>query len=229
VLTWLYMRQSKTGSAKDLLSRLGRGEIELTHEAFHTLQPWRAASHLRELLMNCGILPKIDKQICSLERWLLGHLAAIPDAEHARIIKRYATWEVLPRMRERAERKPITAASRSFSGSQVKTATAFLAWLAEHGLTLDQCRQAEIDRWHAEHNIHDRNALRSFLLWCAASRRTRRFELPTPTIHQASPLTQQQRISILGRLLTCEDIPLRTRVAGSIVLLYAQPMTRVVH
>ncbi|GAA2062964.1 hypothetical protein GCM10009839_87760 [Catenulispora yoronensis] len=101
------------------------------------------------------------------------------------------------------------------------------AWLTEHGLTLDQCRQAEIDRWHAEHHIHDRRALRSFLLWCAASRRTRRFELPTAVI-QASPLGQQQRLSILGQLLTSEDKALRTRVAGSIVLLYAQPLTRVV-
>lgn len=178
--------------------------------------------------MNCGALPKIDKQICSFERWLIGHLAAIGDPEHARIIKRYATWEVLPRMRERAEHKPIIPASRSFSGSQVKTATGFLTWLTEHGLTLDQCRQAEIDRWHAEHHAHDHRALRSFLLWCAASHRTRRFELPTAVIPKASPLGQHQRLNILGRLLTSEDTPLRTRVAGSIVLLYAQPLTRVV-
>jgi len=45
---------------------------------------------MRELLMDCGILPKVDEQICSLERWLLGHLAAIPDHNHARIIKRFA-------------------------------------------------------------------------------------------------------------------------------------------
>jgi hypothetical protein len=186
VLTWLYMRRGKTGSAEDLLHRLGAGEIELTHEAFHTLQPWRAAAHLRELLMNCGILPKIDKQVCSLERWLIGHLAAIPDPEHARIVKRYAAWEVLPRMRERGERKPITPASRSFSGGQIKHATAFLAWLADRGLTLGRCRQAEIDLWHAEHNVHARNALRSFLLWCAATRSTRRFQLPTMEIPQAS-------------------------------------------
>lgn len=228
VLTWLYMRPGKTGAAEDLLRRLGTGQIALTHEAFHALQPWRAAAHMRELLMNCGVLPKIDKQICSFERWLIGHLAAIGDPKHARIIKRYATWEVLPRMRERAEHKPITPASRSFSGSQVKTATGFLTWLAEHGLTLDQCSQAEIDRWHAEHHAHARSSLRSFLTWCAANRRTRRFELPAAVIPKASPLSQQQRLSILGRLLTSEDIPLRTRVAGSIVLLYAQPLTRVV-
>lgn len=68
------MRKGKTGSASDLLQRLGRGEIELNHEAFHTLQPWRAAAHLRELLMACGILPTIDKQLCLFEGWLTGRL-----------------------------------------------------------------------------------------------------------------------------------------------------------
>src|SRR5450759_3357419 len=74
-LTWLYARKGRTGSADDLLRRLGRGEIALTHEAFHTLQPWRAAAHLRDLLMSCGVLPTVDKQICSFERWLVSHLA----------------------------------------------------------------------------------------------------------------------------------------------------------
>jgi hypothetical protein len=58
---------------------LGRGEIALTHEAFHDLQPWRAAAHLRELLMACGVLPALDKQICSFERRLAGHLVGIAD------------------------------------------------------------------------------------------------------------------------------------------------------
>jgi hypothetical protein len=54
---------------------------------------------------------------------------------------------------------------------------------------------------------------------------------PLPAADHGDPagqLSPQQRLGILGRLLTIEDIPLRTRVAGSIVLLYAQPLTRVV-
>ncbi len=64
-LTWLYTRKGRIDSPSTcyggfpeyLLRRLGRGGIELTHEAFHALQPWRAADHLRELLMICGVLP----------------------------------------------------------------------------------------------------------------------------------------------------------------------------
>ncbi|MFH8642305.1 hypothetical protein [Streptomyces goshikiensis] len=227
-LTWLYTRKGQAGSPEHLLRRLGRGEIELTHEAFHPLQPWRAASHLRELLMACGVLPAIDKQICSFERWLVGHLSDITDPEHAQLVRRFATWEVLPKLRTRAEKKPLTPASRRYAGDQVKQATAFLGWLSEHDLTLSACRQTDIDTWHVEHNGHGRNTIRPFLLWCTASKLTRRFRLPAAVIRQASPLPHNERVDLLGRILTDHDLPLRPRVAAAIVLLYAQPLSRVV-
>lgn len=227
-LTWLAMGKGRTGSADDPLRRLGRGEIELTHEAFHPLQPWRTAAHLRELLMACGVLPTVDKQICSFERWMVGHLADIADPNHAQLIRRFATWEVLPKLRTRAEKKPITPAGRCYVGDQIKYATAFLQWLSGHSLTLSTCRQADIDAWHAEHNEHRRKTIRAFLLWCMDGKLTRRFRLPTAVIRQATPLSQHERVDLLGRLLTDHDLQLRTRVAAAIVLLYAQPLSRVV-
>jgi len=227
-LTWLYARKGRTGSADDLLRRRGRGEIALTHEAFHTLQPWRAAAHLRDLLMSCGVLPTVDKQICSFERWLVSHLADITDPDHVQLVRRFATWEVLPHLRTRAEKKPITPAGRRHAGEQVKHAAAFLRWLSERGLVLSTCRQADIDAWHIEHNEHGRDTLRAFLLWCMANKLTRRFRLPAAVIRQATSLPQPERVGLLGRLLTGHDLPLRPRVAAAIVLLYAQPLSRVV-
>lgn len=195
-LTWLYARKGHAGSADDLLRRLGRGEIALTHEAFHTLQPWRAAAHLRDLLMSCGVLPTVDKQICSFERWLVGHLADISDPDHVQLVRRFATWEVLPRLRTRAEKKPITPASRRHAGDQVKHAAAFLRWLCERGLILSTCRQADIDAWHIEHNEHGRNTVRAFLLWCMANKLTRRFRLPAAVVRQATSLPQSERLDL---------------------------------
>ncbi|MEU1217364.1 hypothetical protein ABZ424_34305 [Streptomyces sp. NPDC005790] len=227
-LAWLNRNKGKPGSTADLLRRLGQGDIELTHEAFHHLQPWRAAAHLRELLMNCGILPAIDKRICSFERWLIEHLASIPDPDHAQIIRRYATWEVLPRLRTRAEKKSVTPAARRRVADQVKQATAFLDWLVDRGHTLATCGQNGIDAWHAEQNQHARNTIRNFLLWCSASKLTRLFRLPPVQISRATPMPQAERLELIGRLLTDPNLPLRVRVAGSIVLLYAQPLSRVV-
>lgn len=214
--------------ASDLLRRLGRGEIVLTHEAFHGLQPWRAAAHLRELLMACGVLPALDKQICSFERWLAGHLAGIADPQHVQVVHRFATWKVLPRLRAGAEAGPLTPSARSYAGNQVKHATAFLHWLDEHDLTLSTCRQGDIDAWHAGHHEYARQAVRAFLLWCMASKLTRRLRLPTAATRHAAPLPEDQRVALLGRVLTGHDLPLRSRVAAAIVLLYAQPVSHIV-
>jgi hypothetical protein len=228
ILSWLYTRKGKTTSPETLLRQLGRGEIELTHEAFHALQPWRAAAHLRELLMACGVLPSVDKQICLFERWLLAHLDTIGDRDHRQLIQRFATWEVLPRLRARAANKPITPASRYFAGDQIKQATAFLCWLAHRHHSPRTCNQADIDTWYANHREHDRLRLRGFLLWSMATKLTRPLRLPAPVIVRNAPLPHRERMTLLGQLLNGHSLPLRPRVAAVLVLLYAQPLSRIV-
>lgn len=178
--------------------------------------------------MACGMLPAIDKQIWLLERWLVGHLGGIADPGHAQLVRRFATWEVLPRLRAGAEKRPVTPAARRHAGDQVKHATAFLRWLSEHDLALSACRQGDIDAWHVEHNEHDRNTIRAFLAWCAANKLTRRFRLPARVTRQATPLAHRERLDLLARVLNDHGLPLRARVAAAIVLLYAQPLSRVV-
>ena len=227
-LTWLYPRQGRSGSADDLLRRLGRGEIQLTHEAFNGLQPWRAASHLRDLLMVCGVLPAVDKQLCAFERWLGIHLATVTDSGHAQVIRRFATWEVLPRLRARAEKKPLSTGARGYAVGQVLRATEFLQWLSGRGLTLSGCRQADIDAWHARSSENHRSAVRPFLQWCMANKLTGRFRLPQAVTGHSAPMPDHERIEHLGRVLADGALPLRTRAAAAIVLLYAQPASRIV-
>ena len=91
---WLDGHSASPGSAANLLRGLGSGEIELTHEAFHRRQPWRAAAHLRDLVMTCGLLPFVDKQVGLFERWLGEQLAGITKPDHAQLVRRFATWDV---------------------------------------------------------------------------------------------------------------------------------------
>lgn len=227
-LTWLNARKGDDDSTVNLLRGLARGDIAPTHEALNTVTPPQAAEHLRDLLMTCGVLPAVDKRLCALERWLIGHLADIQDPEHAQLVRRFATWEVLPRLRARAALRPVTPAGRSHAGGQIKHATAFLGWLAGRGLELSTCRQADIDTWHVQHNAHSRNTVRAFLQWCMTTKLTNHFRLPPATVRQAAPLPQTERVHLLGRLLTDDGLPLRTRVTAAIVLLYAQPLSRIV-
>ncbi|MFI2765134.1 hypothetical protein ACH5A3_40965 [Streptomyces echinatus] len=47
-------------------------------------------------------------------------------------------------------------------------------------------------------------------------------------ISRRPELSEDERLAALGRLLTDADTPMRLRVAGLIILLYAQPLTRIV-
>ena len=175
-LTGFAWLTSRHRAPADFLRGLARGEIPLTHEAFRTLQPWRAAAHLRELLMACRLLPAVDKQILLFERWLHQHLADVADPDHAQLL---------------------------------------------------HCTQADVEAWAVEHNVSDRVNVRAFLQWSAANRLSRRFELPAARGPGGKPLPERDRTALLGRLLTDDRAPLRTRVAAAILLLYAQPVSRI--
>ncbi|MET7389851.1 hypothetical protein ACFYPT_35900 [Streptomyces sp. NPDC005529] len=228
-LAWLEMRRGQPGNASQLLRRLGLGKIPLTHDAFHELQPWRAAAHLEELLMASEVLPAVDKYICSFQRWLPGHLASIADPEHVKTIKLFATWHVLPRLRERAGRSHITPSVRRFAAEQIKHATTFLRWLSTRDRSFPSCAQLDIDAWFAENTEHGRTCLRGFLNWARLSGRCpRSLSIPTMKVSRRPALSEDQRLAALGQLLTDTDTPMRLRVAGVIVILYAQPLTRIV-
>ncbi|MGW3659144.1 hypothetical protein ACWD6R_27245 [Streptomyces sp. NPDC005151] len=228
-LAWLEMRRNQPGNASEMLRRLGLGQIPLTHDAFHELQPWRAAAHLEELLMASAVLPAVDKYLCSFDRWLPGHLADISDPEHSKTIRLFATWHVLPRLRARAARSHITPSVRRFAAEQIKYATTFLQWLGKRDRTLASCGQIDIDAWYAENTEHGRTCLRAFLNWAMQSLQCRcSLSIPVMNVSRRAALSEDERLDALGRLLTDAEIPMRLRVAGVIVLLYAQPLTRIV-
>ncbi|WBB58893.1 hypothetical protein O7599_25225 [Streptomyces sp. WMMC500] len=69
----------------------------------------------------------------------------------------------------------------------------------------------------------------SFLRWCMKTNRMPRLTLPPQVIKQdQGPLHQHRRLAILRRVLKDDSLPLRARVAAALVLLYAQPVTRIV-
>ncbi|MEV0621804.1 hypothetical protein AB0I81_51360 [Nonomuraea sp. NPDC050404] len=228
-LAWLAMRRNHPGNAAALLQRLAFGQIPLTHDAFHELQPWRTAAHLEELLMASGALPAVDKYICSFQRWLPGYLASVDNTVHVKTIRLFATWHVLPALRARAERSNITPSVRRNAAEQITYATTFLTWIDKRGRRLGSCRQSDIDAWYAENTEHARTRLRAFLTWAMQSRQCpRSLSPPAMKISRRAPLTEEERLAALRRLLIDTHVPQRLRVAGIIVLLYAQPLTRVV-
>jgi hypothetical protein len=84
-LTWL-----RNPPVPELLKDLATGRVALTHEALHTVESWRTAAYLRDLLMTCGVLPTVDKQLLHYETWLHRRLTELADNPHTRLLRQFA-------------------------------------------------------------------------------------------------------------------------------------------
>jgi hypothetical protein len=208
------------------LRALARGEVPLTHDGLSTLSPWRSVAYLRDLLMQVGVLPHVDRHLVLFQRWLTDWLPTIDD-QHRKLVERFVTWHVLRKLRDTAARRPIGTHRQSMARDTLVQAAAFLAWLASRGRTVSCCTQADLDAWFAEGRVARRPA-QSFLRWCMDNRRMPRLTIPVQRTENPAPITRQHRITLIRQILTGSDLPLVDRVVALLVLLYAQPVSRLV-
>lgn len=221
-LKWL-----RSTVVRGLLADLAAGRVPITHDALQELPNQRAVAYLRDLLMSCGVLPTVDKQLLHAEALLHRKLTELADSPHFRMLRQFTLWHQLPRLRRRARRGPVVDAGRYYLGA-VEEAARFLAWLDERGTQLGECAQADVDLWHAQALAHRRQLARPFLIWAKSTGRMPKHDIPTTTAGAGKPLTQTRRLALLRRALTDPRPPLRSRVAAALMLLYGQPVARLV-
>jgi hypothetical protein len=210
--------------ARDYLRGLAHGDIPLSHEALLDLPSWRTAAHLCDLLMAAGALVAVDRQILLFERWYRSEVKALADPQHAQALRQFTTWRLLPRMRARAANQFLTSGTRNAAAHEFSKARQYLVWLAGRGRCLQDSTQADIDAWYA--TATDPDATRTFLKWAIASRAMPRLDVPARRHAERAPISQHRRLALIHRFLTDKRIELRTRVAGCLLLLYAQPVSR---
>jgi hypothetical protein len=224
-LDWL----SNNPQVSQLLTGLATGQIELTHQALAALPNWRTVAYLRDLLMACGALPAIDKQVLHFETWLHRRLAGLGGQPDTAILRQYALWHQLARMRRNAQARPLPASTAKSAMAQFNSAARLCAWLHDRGQALAGATQADIDAWHAAARPGARQPAHAFLAWAMKTGHMPRRALPPLRPSQGGPaLTAAVRLDLLRRALTDDQAPLRTRAGACLLLLFAQPVTRIV-
>ena len=104
-------------------------------------------------------------------------------------------------------------------------AASFLDWLEARGLTLAGCTQAELDQWLAGNSSYLARSA-NFVRWAVARRHASRLTAPaTRWTGPAGPLDQDRRWADARRLLHDDTCPVADRVAGLLILLYAQKLS----
>lgn len=221
-LGWL----RRSGSAR-LLTDLARGACPLTHQGLDAWGPPRQTEFLRHLLVACGVLPWRDPFVARFGHWLEATLADLDNAEHRRLLRQFATWRLLRHLRQLAARQATTLGALNAAKQALRQAAAFLAFLAEQHLRLAECRQDHLDAWLAR-GPTTRDALAAFLSWARQQRLTTQLRFPQRAARNPfQTATDEERWQLVDQLLTDPAITAADSVAGCLVLLFAQPVSRV--
>jgi len=101
----------------------------------------------------------------------------------------------------------------------------FLTWLADQNLTLAECRQSDVDLWLD--TGPSAGYVRDFLLWAAEHKHCRALHVGPPPRNNGTATEPDQRWEQIARLLHDETIDLTDRVAGCMLLLYGQQLSRI--
>lgn len=229
---YTYMRGTR---AHALLAMIGSRKLPLTQEAFDQLNPSPAVDHLRALLVHHRMLPERGtvEDVHRFEQWVTARLASLPDDGTREHIERFATWHHLRRVRERMHQPDANIATVTHAAKQeITEAGRFLAWLrAEHRAGVAELRQEHVDEYLSS-GTSTRKHIRNFIRWLNrdAHRSTKndRLDAPVRQAHSEPMLRDSERVALVRNCLEWHQVVLSTRIAGLILLLWAQPLNKIV-
>jgi len=158
-----------------------------------------------------------------LERWITAAVKARTDTAQRRVLHGYAVWHHLRRLRRRLGEDHTTRLQDLNVRCHVTAAANFLDWLAGNGLTLNTCTQPHLDRWIANPEASHRDETGHFVRWSVQHRHTT--GLTYRTVRWTGPrgtLDSEKRWADARRLLHDDTLPTADRVAGLLLVLYAQ-------
>jgi len=221
------MRWLTKPSIAPVLSGLAAGRIPLTHRALDELPGSQALAHLRQTLVAVGALPGRDEEMVRLEAFLAALLASQHDTERRRLLHRYLIWHLVRRLRSRNGGRPVTRQQSLLIRRLARGAVVFLDWLEAYDLTLGTCRQADLDRWLTDQSATYREEAGRLIRWARAAKLTAGHVAAARWNGPAQLLDHEHRWDTARRLLHDDDLKPEDRLAGLLVLLYAQGATAI--
>lgn len=130
-------------------------------------------------------------------------------------------------LRRRARSGPVESGPFMQAKQSTTVAAQFLTWLAERDRTLEGCTQHDIDAWYGS-GPSTRRLVDRFLYWCRANRLIDQLDVPRHKCDDRHLIGEHDRLRIIRHLLTDDGIPDAYRIAGCLLTVYGQPVTRIV-
>ena len=206
-----------------MLAELAADDRPLTHHGFDELPHSKPLEHLRSVLVATGVLPARDEHFARIERWTTHTLNERSNLEQKELLHRYAVWHLLRRLRARNRDTDTTHSQIGVVRQRVRAAIVLLDWLETRGLTLATCGQGDLEDWLTGKDLSHRAEAGHFVRWAISERVTRDLQFAaTRWTGPSGPLDPEERWHQARRLLHDDTLDTGDRVAGLLLLLYAQ-------
>ncbi|KRF18373.1 recombinase XerD [Nocardioides sp. Soil796] len=216
----------RSTKVQELLRGLGDGAISVSHEGLDSV-PCKQTEHLRALLQHHELLPQRDVYLPRFEQWIEAKLEGLPD-DVRQPVQQFATWHHLRRIRAKAVAGASTRGPVHSAKQEITETVKFLLWLHEtYQRSAATCTQQDVDEWLAT-GPTTRSAIRTFFVRAKKDRLNTTVTVQHRSAKASPSLSQDQRLAWIQELLTGTSESLPYRVAGMLLLLYAQPLVKVV-
>ena len=219
----------RSAATREIVQDLAHGRIPCSHAALDAAGADRAVEYLRSLLVRYGVLPARDRRLADFQRWAAAKLDGVGDAGHRQLLERFLRWRLLRHLRSGSTAAaPLGHGPYQRAKQRLTVAIAFLAWLDGRGRHLGDCTQHDLDEWFSTGPTTRRHVI-TFLSWVRQQRITRDVEIPVtrPGGAEACPPGPDARLAAIRRLLLDETLAPGDRLAGCLVALYGQQVSKI--
>lgn len=182
----------------------------------------------RALLVSAGVLPPRHELSHRYQAWAHRTLSSVVPAADRWTAQRFHRQRLLPTVENSCRKGKATEGTIRGAQGKLRAAIALLDWARTHG-GLSSLRRTDIDEWLAGPST--RHTARDFLVWAI---RNKLLELPVnaiPKRHNEGPSVAEDhdvRVDIARRLLHEPGYQAHVRVAGLLVTIYGQHLSRIV-
>lgn len=212
--------------AEQLLRDLAQGRLPVSHETFQNHPAPERVAFLRALCIEHQVLEPVNLDIERFQTWINTKTGGLP-ADHARLIRQYARWVHLNRMRQLETTGALKKGTFLAAKQSTTMAIAFLDHLADRGHHPAECTQHDVDAWVAG-GPTTRSLARGFVRWASQHGHLPTVTFPYRTAQSTPVISQAQRLEHLRALTDpSTGISPAVQVAALFLLLYGQPLTRI--
>jgi hypothetical protein len=209
-----------------LLAKLACQHEQLTHELLDAEGDRFSVGYLRALLVAAGSLPERDEHATRLRRFAARVIDDVADPRHRQVLSRYVRWHVVARAKPDRHGQ-LSPAVADRCRQEMRAAQRFLDHLAARGRILDDCTQVDLDAWLTQ----SRGRRIRFPRWLLDNGHLPGLTLPdpVPAAGPRGPFDQDEHWALVRRMLHDESsASAEDRAAACLVLLYAQPVSKIV-